>query len=94
MYFSFPPLQDWPPESLIDAHAAMNANYPDDRFEIATRKADSGEKEWRVGCLDWKLYILGDGMTNFEMHLRNRHHRARVAVRVHTARTRSSHDQR
>ena len=34
------------------AHAAMNAKYPDDRFEIAMRTAPSGEQEWRVRCLD------------------------------------------
>ncbi|KAH8986946.1 hypothetical protein EDB86DRAFT_3211773 [Lactarius hatsudake] len=85
-----------PPESLIDAHAAMNAKYPDDRFEIAMRTAASGEQEWRVRCLDCpgKLYIPGDGMSNFEVHLKNRNHRARVSERVGTARTRSSHDQR
>jgi SWI/SNF-related matrix-associated actin-dependent regulator of chromatin subfamily B protein 1 len=87
---------DRPPDSLIDAHAAMNAKYPDDRFEIAMRTAPSGEQEWRVRCLDCpgKLYIPGDGMSNFEVHLKNRNHRARVAERVGTARTRSSHDQR
>ncbi|KAH9068168.1 hypothetical protein EDB83DRAFT_2222754, partial [Lactarius deliciosus] len=66
--------------------------YPDDRFEIATR----GEQEWRVRCLDCpgKLYIPGDSMSNFEVHLKNRNHRDRVAERVRTAWTRSSHDQR
>ena len=44
--------QDLPPHSLIDAHAAMNAKYPDDRFDIVTRTAASGEQEWRVKCLD------------------------------------------
>jgi hypothetical protein len=41
-----------PPDSMIDAHAAMNAKYPDDRFEIAMRTAPGGEQEWRVRCLD------------------------------------------
>jgi len=87
---------DLPPDSLIVAHAAMNAKYPDDRFEIAMRTAPSGEQEWRVRCLDCpgKLYIPGDGMSNFEVHLKNRNHRARVAERVGSTRTRSSHDQR
>ena len=46
------PLQDLPPHSLIEAHAAMNAKYPDDRFDIWPRMAASGEQEWRVKCLD------------------------------------------
>ncbi|KAF8480047.1 SNF5-domain-containing protein [Russula ochroleuca] len=88
--------QDLPPHSLIDAHASMNAKYPDDRFDIWPRMAPSGEQEWRVKCLDCpgKLYIPGDGMSNFEVHLKNRNHRARVAERLGTTRTRSSHDQR
>ena len=44
--------QDLPPHSLIDAHAAMIAKYPDDRFDIWPRTAPSGEQEWRVKCLD------------------------------------------
>jgi SWI/SNF-related matrix-associated actin-dependent regulator of chromatin subfamily B member 1 len=44
--------QDLPPESLIAAHATMIAKYPDDRFDIVTRAAPSGEQEWRVKCLD------------------------------------------
>ncbi|KAI0251835.1 hypothetical protein BJV78DRAFT_1207106 [Lactifluus subvellereus] len=88
--------EDLPPESIIAAHAAMIAKYPDDRFDIVTRAAPSGEQEWRVKCLDCpgKLYIPGDGMSNFEVHLKNRNHRARVAERLGTTRTRSSHDQR
>jgi SWI/SNF-related matrix-associated actin-dependent regulator of chromatin subfamily B protein 1 len=46
------PLQDLPPHSLIEAHAAMNAKYPDDRFDIWPRMAASGEQEWRVKCID------------------------------------------
>jgi SWI/SNF-related matrix-associated actin-dependent regulator of chromatin subfamily B member 1 len=30
----------------------MIAKYPDDRFDIVTRAAVSGEQEWRVKCLD------------------------------------------
>ncbi len=45
-------LQALPPHSLIEAHAAMNAKYPDDRFDIWPRMAPSGEQEWRVKCLD------------------------------------------
>jgi SWI/SNF-related matrix-associated actin-dependent regulator of chromatin subfamily B member 1 len=45
-------LQDMPPHSLIEAHAGMNAKYPDDRFDIWPRMAPSGEQEWRVKCLD------------------------------------------
>lgn len=44
--------QEMPPHSLIDAHAAMNAKYPDDRFDIWPRTAPGGEQEWRVKCLD------------------------------------------
>ncbi|KAF8497579.1 hypothetical protein F5888DRAFT_1613301 [Russula emetica] len=74
----------------------MNAKYPDDRFDIWPRMAPGGEQEWRVKCLDCpgKLYIPGDSMSNFEVHLKNRNHRARVADRLGTTRTRSSHDQR
>jgi hypothetical protein len=43
---------DLPPHSLIEAHVAMNAKYPDDRFDIWPRMAPSGEQEWRVKCLD------------------------------------------
>jgi SWI/SNF-related matrix-associated actin-dependent regulator of chromatin subfamily B protein 1 len=46
------PLQDMPPHSLVEARAAMNAKYPDDRFDIWPRTAPSGEQEWRVKCLD------------------------------------------
>src|ERR1700733_5496115 len=46
------PLQDLPPHSLIEAHAAMNAKYPDDRFDIWPRLAPSGEQEWRGGSLE------------------------------------------
>lgn len=44
--------QELPPHSLIEAHAAMNAKYPDDRFDIWPRTAPTGEQEWRVKCLD------------------------------------------
>jgi SWI/SNF-related matrix-associated actin-dependent regulator of chromatin subfamily B member 1 len=51
--------QDVPPHSLIDAHAAMNAKYPDDRFDMWPRTAPSGEQEWRVKCLDCPGKVRG-----------------------------------
>jgi hypothetical protein len=44
--------QELPPESLIAAHVALVAKYPDDRFDIVTRAVPSGEQEWRVKCFD------------------------------------------
>ncbi|KAI9206641.1 uncharacterized protein BJ171DRAFT_421824 [Polychytrium aggregatum] len=55
--------------------------YPNDRFEMVTSTGTV-----RVRCLDCpgKLYSPGPGETlaNFEIHLKNRHHRLNVKARL------------
>ncbi|KAL5520663.1 SNF5 [Sanghuangporus sanghuang] len=74
------------PQWQEDAMAEMQTRYPDDRFEIILRRTSNLPPEWRVKCLDCpgKLYTPGPGETlsNFEVHLKNRQHRARVQARV------------
>lgn len=81
-----------PPEWLTQSAEALKARYPNDRFEIQQRPRPAGvaappQPEWRVRCLDCpgKLYTPGPGesLTNFEIHLRNRLHRANVNKRVY-----------
>lgn len=81
-----------PPDWLQSAAVALRARYPNDRFETQPRPRAAGAPapsvpEWRVRCLDCpgKLYTPGPGesLTNFEIHLRNRHHRANVNRRVY-----------
>ncbi|EJD02050.1 SNF5-domain-containing protein [Fomitiporia mediterranea MF3/22] len=76
------------PQWQEGALAEMQARYPDDRFEIILRKQNNGNQpEWRVKCLDCpgKLYTPGPGesLSNFEVHLKNRQHRAKVHGRLH-----------
>ncbi len=81
-----------PPDWLTQSGAALKARYPNDRFEIQQRPRPAGvppppQPEWRVRCLDCpgKLYTPGPGesLNNFEIHLRNRLHRANVNKRVY-----------
>ncbi|PCH37509.1 SNF5-domain-containing protein [Wolfiporia cocos MD-104 SS10] len=72
------------PQWLQDAMREMQNRYPDDLFEVFLRRQPT--PEWRLKCLDCpgKLYTPGPGDTllNYEVHLKNRQHRQRVAARV------------
>ncbi|KAE8230509.1 hypothetical protein CF326_g4493 [Tilletia indica] len=79
------------PEWISNALHGKRALYPQDNFEIQLRTRPPGtpaapEPEWRVRCLDCpgRLYTLGPGRTldNFEIHLKNRGHRANVRTRI------------
>lgn len=71
-----------PPEWLTQAAAELRAKYRDDRFEFKSK----GPGLWRIKCLDCpgKLYTPGpeESLTNFEIHLKNRQHRANVTARL------------
>lgn len=71
-----------PPVWLKSSAEVLRAKYPHDRFELRPK----GVGEWRIRCLDCpgKLYNPGPGetLTNFEIHLKNRAHRANVATRL------------
>ncbi|KAI8816247.1 uncharacterized protein EV422DRAFT_480761, partial [Fimicolochytrium jonesii] len=60
--------------------------YPHDRFDIVPKGRTT---ELRLKCLDCpgKLYQAGpdETLSNFEVHLKNRQHRANVAGRVQGA---------
>ncbi|KIJ33516.1 hypothetical protein M422DRAFT_35431 [Sphaerobolus stellatus SS14] len=76
------------PEWLRIALETMAARYPDDRFDVVLRKNTdpNAPPEWRVKCLDCpgKVYTPGPAETlvNFDVHLRNRNHRAKVNARL------------
>ncbi|KAI0039220.1 SNF5-domain-containing protein [Auriscalpium vulgare] len=77
--------EELPPEWLREHRAAAQREYPNDRFEVLSRLGPTGEQEWRLKCLDCpgKLYKPGDrNLSNFEVHLKNRNHRARVNDRL------------
>ncbi|KAI0058365.1 SNF5-domain-containing protein, partial [Artomyces pyxidatus] len=80
------PAQDLPPEWLTEATAAARLEYPNDRFEVISRNGPTGEREWRMRCLDCpgKLYVPGpqETLANFEVHLKNRAHRSSAEERV------------
>ncbi|KAF8958931.1 hypothetical protein BDZ97DRAFT_1839880, partial [Flammula alnicola] len=81
------PSKTWPPPWLSSAMQAMQARYPNDRFEVILRKVNaSSTPEWRIKCLDCpgKLYTPGPGETlsNYDVHLKNRQHRQRVNDRL------------
>lgn len=67
---------------------ALKTERPTDRYEIIPRaKTDpSAPTEYRIKCLDCpgKLYVPGPGETlqNFDIHVKNRQHRAAVDARV------------
>lgn len=79
------------PDWLTQACTALRLRFPLDRFEVQLRPRPAGTPapatpEWRVRCLDCpgKLYTPGPGetLTNFEIHLKNRSHRANVQKAV------------
>ncbi|EJD32617.1 SNF5-domain-containing protein [Auricularia subglabra TFB-10046 SS5] len=79
------------PEWLMTALKGMQDKYPDDRFDVIQRPRMQTEQTpddeiWRVKCFDCpgKLYKPGpaQSLDNFEVHLRNRLHRQKVAARV------------
>lgn len=78
------------PEWTEAALAELQQRFPPDRFDIVLRRGvgGNGAAEWRVRCLDCpgKVYKPGPDETlqNFEVHLRNRSHRAKVAERLGT----------
>ncbi|CAK5263749.1 unnamed protein product [Mycena citricolor] len=77
----------WPPTWLTKAIAQLQAKWENDRFDVTLRKVNtSSDPEWRIKCMDCpgKLYTPGPGETlsNFEVHLKNRLHRQRVAERI------------
>ncbi|KAH8112333.1 hypothetical protein DFH11DRAFT_484764 [Phellopilus nigrolimitatus] len=83
-----PPPRPPRPQWLEDAMSEMQTRYPEDRFDVILRRPNGGNpQEWRVKCLDCpgKLYTPGPGetLTNYEVHLKNRQHRAKVHTRVH-----------
>lgn len=71
-----------PPDWLKASAESLRGKYTHDRFELRPK----GVGEWRIRCLDCpgKLYNPGPGetLTNFEVHLKNRAHRANVAARL------------
>ncbi|KAL1756979.1 SNF5-domain-containing protein [Schizophyllum commune] len=76
-----------PPEWLLAAMEGLQEKYPTDKFEAVLRKVSTANSpEWRIKCLDCpgKLYTPGGGETlqNYEVHLKNRHHRQRVNARL------------
>ncbi|KIJ63657.1 hypothetical protein HYDPIDRAFT_29449 [Hydnomerulius pinastri MD-312] len=78
------------PSWLSAAIHALQAKYPDDRFEAILRKpSPKAVPEWRIKCLDCpgKLYNSGpgDSLSNYEVHLKNRQHRMRVNGRVNSS---------
>lgn len=74
------------PQWLEAALEAMHTLYPEDDFDVVPRRPTGDAVQWRVKCLDCpgKLYNSGPEQTlsNFEVHLKNRQHRARVATRI------------
>ena len=81
-----------PPAWLVHAVHACRAKYPMDRFHLhlhARSPAPSDDDVWRIKCTDCpgKVYKPGpaESLTNFEIHLKNRSHRAAVARRLEEA---------
>ncbi|WFD44267.1 SWI/SNF chromatin-remodeling complex subunit [Malassezia psittaci] len=80
-----------PPTWLVSAADALRAKYPNDTFQTQLRPhtaempAQVGN-EWRIRCADCpgKVYKPGPGesLINFEIHLKNRSHRAAVSRRI------------
>lgn len=76
-----------PPEWLTRNLAGLRAQYPHDNFVPIMRGGkNSSTPEWRLRCLDCpgKLYTPGpaETLSNFEVHLKNRSHRANVTARL------------
>ncbi|KAI3624157.1 SNF5 [Malassezia furfur] len=79
------------PAWLVQAVEASRRKYPNDCFQIQLRPRmpdmpPPAEEEWRIRCADCpgKVYKPGPGesLINFEIHLKNRSHRAAVARRL------------
>ncbi|WFD00229.1 SWI/SNF chromatin-remodeling complex subunit [Malassezia yamatoensis] len=80
-----------PPAWLVSAADALRLKYPNDTFQIQLRPptaeipAQVGN-EWRIRCADCpgKVYKPGpsESLINFEIHLKNRSHRAAVSRRI------------
>lgn len=79
------------PAWLVQAAEASRRKYPNDCFQIQLRPRlpdmpPPAEEEWRIRCADCpgKVYKPGPGesLINFEIHLKNRSHRAAVARRL------------
>ncbi|WFC95866.1 SWI/SNF chromatin-remodeling complex subunit [Malassezia brasiliensis] len=79
------------PAWLLQAVEASRRKYPNDCFQIQLRPRmpdtpPPAEEEWRIRCADCpgKVYKPGPGesLINFEIHLKNRSHRAAVARRL------------
>lgn len=77
------------PAWLLRAVEACRAKYTHDRFEVLPRahpEALGDSDRWRIRCFDCpgKVYKPGPGesLANFEIHLKNRGHRAAVAQRL------------
>ncbi|KZV84892.1 SNF5-domain-containing protein [Exidia glandulosa HHB12029] len=84
-----PPLSR--PEWLTAAMQDLQSRYMTDRFEVVQRPRVQSENVaddeiWRIRCIDCpgKLYKPGpeQSLVNFEVHLRNRLHRAKVSQRL------------
>lgn len=81
-----------PPAWLVHAVDACRAKYPTDRFHLhlhARSPEQLDDDVWRIKCTDCpgKVYKPGpaESLTNFEIHLKNRSHRAAVARRLEEA---------
>ncbi|KAF8685136.1 kinase-like protein [Rhizoctonia solani] len=79
------------PSWILDALATVRQRYANDRIDIILKAWPSFGEEapaFRLKCLDCPgmLYNLGPGQTlsNFEIHLKNRTHRANVNKRIIT----------
>ncbi|WFD24701.1 SWI/SNF chromatin-remodeling complex subunit [Malassezia equina] len=81
------------PTWLLQAVEACRAKYTHDRFEVLQRarpaEGPADGDRWRIRCFDCpgKVYKPGPGesLANFEIHLKNRSHRAAVAKRLPAA---------
>lgn len=81
---------DAPPAWLTAALHTCRARYPLDRFHaqrrVRTPDMPDDRDDWRIRCEDCpgKVYKPGPGesLANFEIHLKNRSHRANVARRT------------
>lgn len=85
--------QPTPPDWLLQACHNLRTRYPLDRFEVQLRPRNAAVPapqvpEWRIRCTDCpgKLYTPGpeESLTNFEIHLKNRAHRAAVQKATQT----------
>lgn len=76
-----PALSNEIPEYYVRAADDLRRSYPNDRFELVSKAPG----EWRIKCHDCpgKSYKPGErDLDNFEIHLKNRQHRANVDARL------------